>query len=121
MDDADFSPDGQRLATCSADRTVRIWNVETGALQQRLKGHTGSVYSVAFSHDSRRLAAGSSDQTIRILDAETPGTSVLQPGDVHVAAALNHEVAEAALSKKTDGAVSQGAMTSAAGSDWQGG
>src|SRR3979409_2468273 len=52
--------------------------------------------------------------TSRILDAEAPGTSVLQAGDVHVAAALNHEVAEAALSKKTNGAIDRVAFADAA-------
>jgi WD40 repeat protein len=50
-----FSPDGQRLASASSDRTVRLWDAETGALQQTLKGHSGWVSAVAFSPDGQRL------------------------------------------------------------------
>src|SRR2546421_233392 len=40
---------------------------------QTLKGHSGSVNSVAFSHDSARLASGSSDKTVKIWDASSSG------------------------------------------------
>ena len=68
---ATFSHNGQRLASGSADKTVRLWDTETGALQQTLEGHTNWVHSVAFSHDDRRLASASSDKTVRIWDTET--------------------------------------------------
>jgi WD40 repeat protein len=34
-----YSPDGKRLATASTDKTVKLWNAETGKLQATLKGH----------------------------------------------------------------------------------
>ena len=36
-----FSPDGLTLASCSADKTARLWNVETGEERAKLEGHTG--------------------------------------------------------------------------------
>ena len=38
-----FSPDGQRLASASSDKTVQLWDTETGGLQQTLKGHSDWV------------------------------------------------------------------------------
>jgi hypothetical protein len=42
-----FSPDGRTLATGSADKTARLWEVETGREIARLRGHEDDVISVS--------------------------------------------------------------------------
>jgi WD40 repeat protein len=54
-----FSPDGQRVATASADSTVRIWSIKTGAERLLLRGHEGRVMCVAFHPSGQYLASGS--------------------------------------------------------------
>ena len=66
-----WSPDGTQLASGSDDKTVRVWNVQTGTEDKQLEGHTGWVNSVAWSLDGAQLASGSDDEIVRVWNVQT--------------------------------------------------
>jgi WD40 repeat protein len=77
---ATFSRDSRRLASCSSDRTVRVWQVGSGACQV-LSGHTDEVFAAAFHPDGKRLATAGRDRAVWLWD--------LGPGE-EVARLLGH-------------------------------
>lgn len=64
----EFSPDGAVLATASADRTAKLWDMRSGQLVTTLTGHAAEVDSVSFSHDGRFIATASYDLTVKVWD-----------------------------------------------------
>ncbi len=64
-----FSPDGRRLASASYDRTMKLWDTQTGQDVFTLRGHTSGLLSLAFSPDGNRIVSGGIDDTARVWDA----------------------------------------------------
>ena len=54
-----FSPNGEYLASGSADRTIGVWRVSSGERINTLTGHSHRVFSVVFSPNGEYLASGS--------------------------------------------------------------
>lgn len=71
IDAVAFSPSGQTLISGSFDKTVKIWNVQTGALipgtaiQEYLKDDR-RILAIAFRPDGKAFALGSGDGSIKI-------------------------------------------------------
>jgi len=75
--DAQYDYYGKRLATCSSDRTIRIFEAgENPVLLAELKGHEGPVWQVAWGHPKfgGLLASCSYDRKIFVWKETAPNT-----------------------------------------------
>ncbi len=64
-----LSPDEHTLASGSNDGSVKLWDVERGALLWS-GWHTQSIMRLAFSPDGSLLASGGVDATVRLWESE---------------------------------------------------
>ena len=66
-----FTPDRRFALFASADKTVRLYDIDAGREIKRFVGHTHSVWCVAISPDGKRALSGSADNTLRLWNVET--------------------------------------------------
>lgn len=66
ISDVCLSADGAVVLTASWDKTMRLFELETGKTIARFIGHTNDVTSATFSPDNRVIVSGSRDKTIKV-------------------------------------------------------
>ena len=76
INDAALSPDGKRLASVhgqgfSVKGTLRIWDVATGVMLERLDGIDTPMWVVKWSPDGKMLATGGHGGSIQLWDTTT--------------------------------------------------
>ncbi|KAI8640750.1 WD40-repeat-containing domain protein [Parasitella parasitica] len=61
--------DKEKMVTGSRDRTIKVWDIQTGRCKMTLRGHTGSV--LCLQYDAQYVFSGSSDTNLIVTDMET--------------------------------------------------
>jgi len=65
-----FSSDGRLLVSGSHDKTVKLWDVQTGGVIKTFDGHTHCVQSVSISADCTIIISASKDKPIHLWDIQ---------------------------------------------------
>lgn len=79
-----LTSDGQYIISGSSDRTIRIWNLRTGALECRLLGHSDMVLSLGITHDDRYLVSAGWDNSLILWNLATRKIECLITGNSEI-------------------------------------
>lgn len=96
IQDIFFTRDGKQLISASNDKTIRVWDIQTGKTVRMLRGqigagHEGKIYAAALSGDNQWLAVGGypSRFGIRLIHFPTGQIKHLLKGHDNVILSLN--------------------------------
>lgn len=65
-----FCPDGTKLASCAADKFVKVFEIPSGKFLKSFEGHTHHVLDVGWKSDGKLLASAGADNVIKVWDYE---------------------------------------------------
>ena len=69
--DVEVTPDSTRVISASEDKTLHVWDLDTGKELAILEGHTDDVWHVAVTPDSAHAISASADRTLRVWNLAT--------------------------------------------------
>jgi WD40 repeat protein len=75
-----MSADSQTLVSGGQDKALYLWDLQTGALKQKLQSDSGQIEAIAIAPDGKTIVSGSSDRMVRIWSAAADWKPVILKG-----------------------------------------
>lgn len=66
-----FSQDASKVVSCGADKTVKVWESQSGKQLLSMEGHCDVVYCCSFSSNDAKIVSCSADHTVKVWDSST--------------------------------------------------
>ncbi|KAJ1398573.1 WD40/YVTN repeat-like-containing domain superfamily [Sesbania bispinosa] len=73
-----FTMDNSKLVSCGGDRQIFYWDVATGRVIKKFRGHDGEVNGVKFNEYSSVVVSAGYDQSLRAWDCRSHSTEPIQ-------------------------------------------
>ncbi|GAB4138553.1 MAG: hypothetical protein Tsb009_06820 [Planctomycetaceae bacterium] len=73
-----FTTDGQKLLTCSKDKTIRIWDVKSGKPERKIVS-AAVINAVTFNKDATQIISAEADNTLRVWSVKKPAPPKAKP------------------------------------------
>jgi WD40 repeat protein len=64
----EIDADGQTLVSGDRDKTIKVWELQTGKLKKTLRSDSGAINDLAIAPDGKTVVTGSGDRIVRIWD-----------------------------------------------------
>uniref|UniRef100_A0A914VXZ9 U5 small nuclear ribonucleoprotein 40 kDa protein n=1 Tax=Plectus sambesii TaxID=2011161 RepID=A0A914VXZ9_9BILA len=98
-----FAADSSMLFTASTDKTVRVWDMETGACVRKFRGHTNFVNSCFPARRGPQLVcSGSDDGTVKVWDTRKREAVTTLPNTYQLTAVTFNDTSEQVISGGID-------------------
>ena len=66
-----LNADGRLAVSASEDKTLKVWDIESGCELRTLRGHSEAVTAVSLNADGRLAVSASEDKTLKVWDVES--------------------------------------------------